>query len=280
MAPVIAVLLTALTAGLDSSCNSLNVPDPGLANGRVNSQSYVFGVYTRFPMPGAQPDFFTRLGTNGVTYRLYTEPTSSPWNCAPVWRIADQSDMAYGGVVKILSNATDATQIKSTDLAVGLELYGRPPLKGLQLACMDAPTPAPADSGSGDGDGDLPSPSTGDGGGGVLPAPTTGDDGDGVLPAPAVVGAVCGEQLRERSQRGFVVTVTGCGQAQTREVQKGPCARHFRGLLGVRQRVPAWGKRVKCKRLFQIITSRPVRVIGRQHTTCSCDRSSPHDLFV
>lgn len=180
-----AAFLAALTVGaLDASCNSLHVPDPGLANSRPNSQAGVFGVYTRFPMPGAQPDFFTRLAPNGVTYRLYTQPTASPWYCAPVWRIADQSDMAYGGVVKILSNATDATLIRSTDEAVGLELYGRPPLNGLQLACMDAPTPAPAPTGGGG----LPAPTTGggDAGGSSAQLPVPGTAGPTTTAAPTL----------------------------------------------------------------------------------------------
>jgi hypothetical protein len=136
------LLMGLFARSIDAQCQSLNVPDPGLGNGRANSQAGVFGVYTRFAMPD-QADLFTRTAPSGVTYRLYKDLSSSSWDCAPVWRIADTNDMAYGGVVKILSNATDATLILPTDQAVGLELYGRPPLNALQLACMDAPTPAP-----------------------------------------------------------------------------------------------------------------------------------------
>jgi hypothetical protein len=135
------LLFFALTR-VDAQCQSLHVPDPGLANGRENSQAGVFGVYTRFAMPD-QAHLFIRTAPSGVSYRLYKDLSSSGWDCAPVWRIADTNDMAYGGVVKILSNATDATLILPTDQAVGLELYGRPPLNALQLACVDAPTPAP-----------------------------------------------------------------------------------------------------------------------------------------
>ena len=136
------LLMGLFARSIDAQCQSLNVPDPGLGNGRANSQAGVFGVYTRFAMPD-QADLFTRTAPSGVTYRLYKDLSSSSWDCAPVWRIADTNDMAYGGVVKILSNATDATLILPTDQAVGLELYGRPPLNALQLACVDAPTPAP-----------------------------------------------------------------------------------------------------------------------------------------
>ena len=132
----------ALVRSVDAQCQSLHVPDPGLVNGRENSQAGVFGVFTRFAMPD-QADLFTRTAPSGVSYRLYKDPSSSSWECAPVWRIADNNDMAYGGVVKILFNAMDATLILPTDAALGLELYGRPPLNALQLACVDAPTPAP-----------------------------------------------------------------------------------------------------------------------------------------